>query len=183
MHISQFNWVDCGFIIIFVVSLLFGFARGFIKEAVSLFFLMAAVYLAIKYSSPMAARYIGGSGDQAISYLILVGVFFLIFIATILVGAVAGYLLGMIFQSGGLGFINSFLGGIFGVARAVAISVVIVYLVQLMPANTQPKMWGQSQAVMYFQPMTGWLVRNISPALQSLKDKMSQTVQKFESGF
>lgn len=177
-----FNWVDYSFLIVFILSIIFGFFRGFVKSVVSLLFLIAAVYLAIKYAPQLATRFAGSAAEeQAISYLVLVGFFFLIFIVTIIVGSLVSYLLNKIFQFGGLGFINSFLGGLFGVVRAVIITIVIIYVVQLMPASSQPQMWNSSKAVIYFQPMTAWLVKNISPTLESLKEKMNKTVQNIES--
>ena len=177
----ELNWVDYGFLIIFLLSIIFGFIRGFIRGVVSLIFLIAAVYLAVKYSPPLAAHFAGSAGrEQTISYLILVGFFLLIFIVTILVGALVSYFLSMVFQFGGLGFINSLLGGLFGIVRAVIITIVIIYVVQMTPSGSQP-MWQESKFVIYFQPMTGWLVKNISPTLEVIKEKMNKTVQNIES--
>ena len=176
----ELNWVDYGFIIVFLLSIIFGFVRGFIRGVVSLIFLIAAVYLAFKYS-PQLAEHIAGRAahEQTISYLILVGIFLLIFMVTIFFGALVSYLLSLVFQFGGLGFINSFLGGLFGIVRAVIITIVIIYVVQLVPAGSQ-QMWHDSKIVMYFQPMTEWLVKNISPSLEALKEKMNKTVQSNE---
>ncbi len=170
----ELNWVDYGFIIFFLLSIIFGFVRGFIKSVVSLLFLIAAVYLAVKYSPQLASHFAGSAGrEQTITYLSLVGIFLLIFIVTILVGALISYFLNMVFQFGGLGFINSFFGGLFGIVRAVIISIFIIYVVQLTPASSQP-MWHESQIVIYFQPMTEWLEKNLSPKLEALKEKMSK---------
>lgn len=173
-----FNWVDCGFLLVFLLSIIFGFIRGFIRSIVSLLFLIAAVYLAIKYSPQLAEHFAGSAArEQTISYLLLVGMFLLIFIITILVGGLVSYFLNMAFEFGGLGFINSFLGGLFGIVRAVIITIVIIYVVQLTPETSQQKLWLESKVVMYFQPMTEWLVKNLSPTLEALKEKMNKTVQ------
>jgi membrane protein required for colicin V production len=174
-----FNWVDYGFLLFFLLSIIFGFFRGFIREIVSLLFLIAALFLAIKYSPQLAERLAGSAGrEQAISYFILAGMFLLIFIVTILVGALVSFFLNMVFLLGGLGFINSFFGGVFGIVRAVVITIAIIYLVQLTPESKQQKMWHESKIVMYFQPMTQWLEKNISPKLKTLKEKMNKKVQK-----
>ena len=173
----ELNWIDWGFLLVFLLSIIFGFVRGFIGSIVSLLFLIVAVYLAVKYAPQLATHFAGSPGrEQTISYLILIGMFFLIFIVTILVGALVSYLLSLVFQFGGLGLINSFLGGLFGMGRAVIITIVIIYVVQLTPSSSHP-MWHQSKIVMYFQPMTEWLVKNISPTLETLKEKMNKTVQ------
>lgn len=173
----ELNWVDYGFLIIFLLSIIFGFVRGFIRGVVSLLFLIAAVYLAVKYSPQLAAYFTGSAGrEETISYLILAGLFLLIFIVTIFVGGLIGYLLNTVFQFGGLGFINSLLGGVFGIVRAVLFTIAIIYVVQLAPASNQPE-WRKSKIVMYFQPMTEWVVQNSSPALDALKKKMNKGVQ------
>ncbi|WP_298624383.1 CvpA family protein [uncultured Legionella sp.] len=178
----EFNWIDYGFLIIFLLSIIFGFIRGFIGGVVSLLFLIAALYLAMKLSPQLAAQFTGPvAHEQTVSYMILIGIFLLVFIVTVLLGSLASYLLNRVFQFGGLGFINSFLGGVFGVARAVILTIVLIYIVQLLPAGSQPQMWNESKFVKYFQPMTGWMVKNISPKLDILKEKMNQTVQKIES--
>lgn len=168
----EWNWVDFGFIIFFLLSIIFGFVRGFIRSVVSLLFLITAVYLAIKYSPSLAAHFTGGS-DQTISYLTLIGIFLLIFIVTIIIGALVSYFLNRVFQLGGLGFINSFFGGLFGIVRAVIISIFTIYLVQLTPASSEP-MWHESKIVRYFQPMTAWLEKNLSPQLERLKEKINK---------
>jgi membrane protein required for colicin V production len=173
----ELNWVDIGFLIIFLLSILFGFIRGFIGGIISLLFLIAAVYLAIKYSPYLATHFAGSAArDQTISYLLLIAMFLLIFIVTIIVGGLIGYFLNLVFLFGGLGFINSFLGGIFGIVRAAIITIVIIYIVQLTPSSKDP-MWHESKIVAYFQPMTEWLVKNISPTLEALIEKLNKTVQ------
>lgn len=168
------NWVDLGFIIFCLLSITFGFIRGFIRSAVSLFFLVAAVYLALKYSPLLVAHYVGPtSHDQTISYLSLIGIFLLIFIVTIFIGAIISYFLNTAFQLTGLGVVNSFFGGVFGLVRAVIISIFVIYLAQLSPLANQ-SMWQQSQSVRYAQPMVAWLEKNLSPQLTILKGNMNK---------
>jgi len=175
------NWVDLGFIVIFLLSIVFGFIRGFIKDVISLIFLVLGIYLAIKYAPQLTARFAGkaAGGEATVSYLILIGMFLLVFIVTIIVGALASYFLSLVFAFGGLGLINSILGGVFGVVRAVIITVAIIYVVQLTSAGNEP-VWNQSKIVSYFQPMTQWLVNNVSPTLDALKAKMTNTVNEIK---
>ncbi|BCA95662.1 hypothetical protein TUM19329_20230 [Legionella antarctica] len=169
----ELNWIDYSFFILFIISIVFGFIRGFIRGVVSLLFLIAAVYLAVKYAPQLANS---AGREQTTSYLILVGIFLLIFIVTIIIGGLVSYLLNLAFQFGGLGFLNSFLGGLFGLVRAVVISIGIIYVVQLTPASNNP-MWHKSKIVMYFQPMTAWLKINISSKIEMIKGQVNRTVQ------
>lgn len=174
------NWVDLGFFIILLLSVLFGFVRGFIRSVVSLFFLIVAVYLGIKYSSQLAEYFTNTKGgDQVVSYLLLIGMFLLIFIVTLIIGGFVSYFLSLISLFSGLGFIDSFLGALFGLIRAAVITIIVIYIVQLTPSASEPE-WRESKVVIYFQPMTEWLVKNISPTLNNLKEKMNKTIEKIE---
>ncbi|RUR07310.1 CvpA family protein [Legionella sp. km772] len=171
--IMDLNWVDVGFILFFLLSMLAGFIRGFIRGVVSLLFLVLATYLAIKYAPPLAAHFASSTGqDQTISSLSLVFIFLLIFVFIILIGAIISYFLNMAFQLSGLGFINSFFGGLFGLVRAFIVSIFIIYVVQLTAVSN--KLWQESQFVRYCQPMTAWLEKNFSPSLEALKTKISK---------
>lgn len=174
------NWVDLGFIIIFLLSIIFGLFRGFIRSVVSLFFLIVAVYLGIKYSFQLAEYFTNTKGsDQTVSYLLVIGIFLLIFIVTLIIAGFVNHFLSLIFLYSELGFIDSFLGALFGLIRAAIITIIIIYIVQLTPSASEPE-WRESKVVMYFQPMTEWLVRNISPTLNNLKEKMNKTIEKIE---
>ncbi|STY29176.1 colicin V [Legionella wadsworthii] len=174
------NWVDFVFLIIFVLSIIFGLIRGFIRGVVSLLFLIAAVYLGLKYAPQLAEHFTNrGGSDQDISYLILIAMFLLIFIVTMAVGALVNYLLTLIFLFSELGFIDGLLGAIFGIIRAAIITIIIIYIVQLTPSANEP-VWRQSKFVMYFQPITEWIVNQISPTLHDFKEKMNKTIEKIE---
>lgn len=174
------NWVDFVFFIIFLLSIIFGLIRGFIRGVVSLLFLIVAVYLGLKYAPQLAEHFTNrGESGQDISYLVLIAMFLLIFIVTMAVGALINYLLALIFLFSELGFIDSFLGAIFGIVRAAIITIIIIYIVQLTPSANEP-VWRQSKVVMYFQPITEWLVNRISPTLHDFKEKMNKTIEKIE---
>ncbi|CDZ77237.1 Pur regulon 18 kDa protein [Legionella massiliensis] len=174
------NWIDLGFFIIFLLSFIFGLVRGFIRSIVSLFFLIVAVYLGIKYAPQLAEYFAKPKGnDQAIPYLLLIGMFLLIFIVTLIIGGFVNYFLRMIFLFSDLGFIDNFFGALFGLVRAAIITIIIIYIVQLTPSASKPE-WRESKVVMYFQPMTEWIVNKISPTLQNLKEKVNKTIEKIE---
>lgn len=166
----ELNWVDYGFLIIVLLSIIFGLFRGFIRGVVSLIFLLAAVYLAVKYSPQLAAHFAGNAArEHTISYLLLAGMFLLIFIVTIVIGGLVGYFLNLAFQFGGLGFINSLLGALFGIVRGALIIIAIIYLVQLTP-TAKERIWQESTLVKYFQPAVDWLENNSSSVLETLKN-------------
>lgn len=193
---TNLNWVDYLLLAIFLFSTLAGFARGFVKEIVSLITLVAAFIIATMFAHPLAAAFtsassvqevvnsasnaMGVSTAQPVSYVAIAISFALLFAATILIGAIVGYLLNIAFQTGILGLGNRLLGALFGFCRGFIINLVIIFLVQL-TSFSQATAWQESQVVIAFQPAVVWLGNIVSPSLANLKEKFGQTLQNMNS--
>ncbi|EKD72123.1 MAG: CvpA family protein [uncultured bacterium] len=189
---ASFNWIDYVIIGIFFFSIIAGLIRGLAKEVISLLTLIAAFIVASMFSSKLAAMFtasssvqgivdqasssVGVSAAQPVSYAAIGISFAVLFIGTIIVGAIVGFFLNLAFQSGILGFGNRLLGGIFGFARGLIINLVLVFVVQLTPFGNETK-WHESYLVNSFQPAVEWLGKMVSPALADLKEKFSQSMQ------
>ena len=135
------NWLDYIFIAILLFSGLFGLMRGFVKEVLSLVFLIAAFVVASMFSASLAASFtsspsvqgavseatnaIGVNAAQPISYAAIGVSFSLLFAGTLLTGAIFTYVVNLAFQTGLLGLGNRLLGGVFGLARGVIFNLVI----------------------------------------------------------
>lgn len=120
----QMHWLDASFLIVTVVSSLFGLWRGLVREVLSLLAWIAALLIARLYSEPLAPL-LGGWVDsaamqQAFSFAIL-------FIVTLLLGAMLNHLVARLIDISGLKLTDRLLGSLFGVARGVVIVLVFVY--------------------------------------------------------
>jgi len=120
----QMHWLDAAFLIVTLVSCLFGLWRGFVREVLSLLAWIAALLIARLYSEPLAPL-LGGWVDsaamqQAFSFAIL-------FIATLLLGALVNNLVAKLINISGLKLTDRLLGSLFGIARGVVIVMVFVY--------------------------------------------------------
>lgn len=193
LNLGGMNIVDIVLLVIIALSVIIGFARGFISEIVSLATLIAAFAVAIMFTNPLAAYFtststmqgvvsqttsaVGTSTAQPLSYVTLGISFGLLFAATLIVGSIIKMLLNALFQRGVLGFGNRILGGVFGFARGWLLNVVIIFLVQLSPLASQP-WWQQSTYVPHFQSQVVWLGSVVSPALANLKDTFGNVVQE-----
>jgi membrane protein required for colicin V production len=193
---TNLNWVDYIILAIFFLSILLGFARGLIKEVISLITLVVAFVVAITFSNSLAAAFtsstsvqnavnqastaIGVNTAQTVSYAALGISFGLLFVATIIVGAIVGSILSLAFQAGILGLGNRLLGGVFGFFRGLLINLVIIFVIQLTSMGNQP-WWHQSQFVIAFQPAVQWLGDFVSPSLANLKIKFEETLQNVNS--
>lgn len=189
---SNLNWVDYIILGIFFLSIVAGFARGFVREVISLITLIAAFVIAIMFSNALATMFTSSSSvqnaitqagveaSQPVSYLALGISFIVLFVGTILVGTILGYILNIAFQRGVLGIGNRIFGAAFGFVRGFLINLVLIFCVQLTPAGEEP-FWHQSQLVVAYQPAVQWLGNIVSPSLANLKTKFDETIQKFGS--
>lgn len=124
------NWIDYTILAIMFFSVIIGGIRGLVKELLSLIVLIAAFFIAIKYSD-MLANYFNQTSllhhnvsdtNQALnmdasrptSYLMLCISFIVLFVGTILIGAVITFFINFFFQAGVIGIGNHFLGMLFG---------------------------------------------------------------------
>lgn len=124
------NFVDIIIILIFAASILVGLGRGFVRELISLLTLIAAFFIATTFANQLAegishlssvqhaveqsTSAIGASTAQPASYGIYAVAFTILFIGTLLLGAIFTYMLNMAFQTGIMGLGNHLLGGLFG---------------------------------------------------------------------
>ncbi len=186
------NWIDYVFIAIFLLSIFAGVSRGFIREMMSLITFAAAIVIAVMFANTLALAFtgdpsvqnvvsqssstIGVDTTQTVSYLAIGVSFVVLFVGTIIVGAIVGYIVNMAFQTGVLGFGNRVLGAIFGFGRAFIINLVLIFLVQL-TSLADKDAWHASVVVSGYQPMVVWLTGVVSPSLASLKEKLQATLQ------
>ena len=173
---ANLNYVDYILLAIFVLSVLAGIGRGLVREIIALITLIAAVVVSIMFADTLAQSFTSSNASAAASYVAIGGSFALIFIGTLLIGSLIGYVVNMAFQFGMLGFTNRLLGSIFGAIRGLVFIVVLVFLVQLTSFSNQDT-WQQSQVVAASKPAVVWLGNIVSPSLSGLKDKFNQTMQ------
>lgn len=193
---SNLNWVDYIILVIFFFSILAGFGRGLVREVISLLTIVAAFVVASMFAGSVADAFTssasvqtvvsqasastGVNASQSASYIALGLSFTILFVATIIAGAIIGYFINMAFQAGVLGIGNRLLGGVFGLVRGFIINLVIIFVVQLTPFASQAP-WQQSQMVVSFQPAVVWLGGIVSPALANLKQKIGSSLQDVNS--
>jgi membrane protein required for colicin V production len=110
--------VDYVIVLICVVSAGIGLWRGFVKEALSLFTLLAAIWLAWRFAglvAPMLGDWAGAPEVRIWSARIIV------FVLVLVAGAVISWLARMVVRHSGLSGVDRLLGAGFGLARGVLI--------------------------------------------------------------
>ena len=119
-------FIDYFLAFIILISLFFGFYRGFIRELLALIGLVIAFYCANKYSD-LFISYVPFGFDDSINKIIT---YLVIFILVLIISALIIKLINKFIKSAGLSFINIFMGGFFGFIRGLLISLLIIYLAE-----------------------------------------------------
>ena len=147
-----FTLVDWAIIAIIAVSTLISLKRGFVKEALSLLIWIVAGAVAWMFGGSLA-QYLE-SYIQMPSARVIAGCAIL-FVATLLVGAMLNFLIGELIRVTGLSGTDRFLGMAFGAARGGLLVVVAVGLLSLGPVQQDP-WWQESRLIPQFLLVADW---------------------------
>ena len=121
------NWIDFIIIILLVFGLARGYINGFIKELASLLALVLGIWGAIKFSTWTAEKlydYFDMTGQ-----FVGITAFLVTFVVIVIIIHFVGLIVDKFIEKISLGFLNSFLGLIFGIFKtALILSVIFVIL-------------------------------------------------------
>ncbi|WP_019898774.1 CvpA family protein [Methylotenera mobilis] len=115
-------------LIIIGLSVILSVMRGMIREVLAIVGLVAAFYVGVTYTNQLLPMMPIDIPNDALRVL---AAFLVLFLATLLLATLLGIALSAIFKKAGLGWLNRFLGALFGVARGLLIVCVIVFLAGL----------------------------------------------------
>ena len=129
------NWLDIVLLLIFCLSIASGIAKGFAKLVVGL---VAAILGFL-----CGLWFYGAAGSYLLPYVSHKGVadflgFLLIFFAVVLVGALAGKLLGTLLKWVGLSWMDRLLGAVFGLVRGLVFAIAVVLALMAFSPNPPP---------------------------------------------
>jgi membrane protein required for colicin V production len=162
------NWADWVIVGIFSLSCLIGILRGFVSEAFSLFIWVAAALIARLFGSRLEVYLVGLIEAPSVR---IMAAYAILFVATLLLGAMLSYLISALVRATGLSGTDRLLGMVFGAARAFIIVIaVLVLLPGLAPVN-QDEWWSSSKLIPHFLACEDWVVaayKGVSQWLQVL---------------
>ncbi|BAP46276.1 CvpA family protein [Pseudomonas sp. LJDD11] len=144
--------VDWAILVIIAISALISIKRGFVKEALSLLIWIIAGAVAWMFGAGLShylADYIATPSMRVIASCII------LFVATLIVGAMVNFLIGELIRVTGLSGTDRFLGMVFGAARGALLIVVAVGLLSLGPVQ-QDQWWQESRLVPQFLMVADW---------------------------
>lgn len=146
------DWPGYAIIAVIVISVVVGALRGFIKEVFSLLVWAAAFLVAYHFAGDVARLMEGAvtlpSARTAMGFSGL-------FIAVLLVGGLINYLLGRLVVSTGLSGTDRLLGGVFGAARGLVLTVAVLLVCGFTPIPGDP-WWKESQTIQRMLPLVTW---------------------------
>lgn len=122
--------VDIIILVVIFMSALFGLLRGFVKEAISLTTWIVGVWVAATFASRMAEVLPIGIESAAVKQAIGFAVLFLL---TLMVGAIVNYLVGQMVKKTGLKGADKAVGIGFGLLRGVIIILAFVFVGGMTP--------------------------------------------------
>ncbi len=146
------NWADLSIISIIALSSLFSLKRGFVKEALSLVTWIAAFIIARTFN-PNLQTLLVDLIDTAVFRAI--AAFAILFIGTLVVGAVINNLIALLVKATGLSATDRLLGVVFGVARGLIIVLVVIAVLRVTPF-AEDIWWKQSVMITKLQVLEQW---------------------------
>lgn len=147
-----FTWVDWAIIAIITISGLISLSRGFVKEALSLLTWIIAGVVAWLFGGALSQHLVDFIDTPSARVIAACA---LLFIVTLLVGALINYLLGELIRVTGLSGTDRLLGMVFGAARGGLLVVVLVGLLSLAPVQQDP-WWRESTLLPHFLLVADW---------------------------
>lgn len=151
---NGFDWI---LLAIIAVSGLIGVWRGFVREAISLTTWILAFWIALMFAPNLAAILPAGIESPTARW---VGSAIALFMATLLAGGLANYLVSSLVDRTGLTGTDRSLGVVFGVLRGVAV-IALCVLVMERTALVDERWWQESTFLPVFAPAAAWMGENI----------------------
>ena len=119
---TTFDWVV---VCVVALSTLFAFFRGVIRELIALIAWVVGIAAALVYAPALAAALPNVGAHPAFRYAIA---FALVVLAALVMGALVAWPLSKAVRAVGLGFVDRFLGSIFGFVRGVMLMLAVVFV-------------------------------------------------------
>lgn len=136
---TAFDWSVIGVV---ALSVLLAYVRGFTRELIALLAWVLGFFAAVAFS-PIVGAWLPELGESPVArYLIA---FAGILVAALVLGALVAWPLSSVIRKSGLGFVDRFLGALFGIARGVVAVLAFVLVAGITSLPRQD--WWQNAAL------------------------------------
>jgi len=148
------NWADWAILTILLISCLISLKRGFVKEALSMLNWLIACFVAVSFREPFShllVEYIASPSIREIA------AFAILFVTTLIAGAIVNFLLGELVRVTGLSGTDRFLGVLFGFVRGfIMVMVALMFVPSILPVK-EDLWWQQSVLIPHLLKFEGWI--------------------------
>jgi membrane protein required for colicin V production len=158
-------WIDYAILAVVGISTLISLVRGFVKEAVSLVIWISAFFIASKFYVNLASL-LTSISDQTLRNAAAIAI---LFITTLIIGALVNYLIGQLVSKTGLSGTDRVLGLVFGALRGVLVSSAILFFMDAFTPASSSDWWIKSQLIPEFTLIVEWFFEYLKNSSSFLK--------------
>lgn len=152
--------IDWVILAVLAISALISLKRGFVKEALSLAAWVLAFVVARMFSANLATLLAGTVETESLRWIIA---FAVLFIGTVVIGALLSHLVVQFVHATGLTGTDRIFGMFFGLVRGLVILVAVVYGLQLTVAPNDA-WWQESTIIPYLSTVADWAQKTLPGA-------------------
>lgn len=145
-------WIDYAIIAVIGFSCLVSLIRGFVREALSLVTWGCAFFVASHYYTYLSPWFTGFENELVRNGIAIA----VLFVTTLLVGAVVNYVIGQLVERTGLSGTDRVLGICFGALRGVLIVAAILFFLDTFTSFAKSADWQRSQLIPQFSFIIRW---------------------------
>jgi membrane protein required for colicin V production len=181
MHL---NWADYAIIAVIVFSAGISFARGFIREILSILGWVIVFWVSIAYYDNVAHLFIPYITSQTTRQIIA---FVLLFICTLTVTLLVNFFISQALHKGRFYLTDRILGVLFGSIRGILlVSVFLLLVIQVnLTSFTQSDAWNDSTIIPKLMPIVEWfqslLPENMDQVMDMKPSQENSTMSKYQA--